>query len=118
MTTLKTAMYDGLLEDQIFLLERVKDRRSQCLAFCLMGDQWPINSTIFPCITHHVELHHMFSQFSPSHITTTGIAVSTLVLLGNGLPLIAQCRQILVPVSTPFPIVNRCCSGFVASGGI
>jgi len=35
---------------------------------------------------------------------------------GNGWLLIAPCR-LLVLVSTPLRIVNRCCSGFPVSGG-
>jgi len=37
---------------------------------------------------------------------------------GNGRPLIALRCLLLVPVSTPLPIVNHYCSGFRVSGGI
>jgi len=36
---------------------------------------------------------------------------------GNGRPLIATHRLILVLVSTPLRIVNRCYAGFPVSGG-
>ena len=40
------------------------------------------------------------------------------VRLGNGLLLLAPHHLLLVPVSTPLPVVNHCCSGFLVSRGI
>jgi len=43
---------------------------------------------------------------------------SKSVRSGNGWPLIALRCLLLMLVSTPLQIVNRCCSGFPLSGGI
>jgi len=47
-----------------------------------------------------------------------GAKFNVICRSGNGRPLIARRCLLLMLVTTPLGIVNRCCSGFPVSGGI